>query len=212
VRVHFDKSKSTVRLEARLGDISKVLEEWDQVRLGSIWGQIADVAGRLPLGSLGDDHIVALNTVRGEVVVAERSSGCHAHGSHGLLLGDGGLALLVSPVATNGAGTQPFAVHGAECALGISAIPESNKSISTRPACFHVPHDASLGDGAKSRECLEKHLVVDLVGQVTDEDMEVVGSILLCGVVRLISPIDANFLGKSKSIHTTMGVFALTLL
>jgi hypothetical protein len=47
---------------------------------------------------------------------------------------------------------------------------------------------------------LEKDLIVDFVGQVTDEDVEVVGSILLGGVVRLISPVDANFL--SESDHT----------
>jgi len=144
VSVHFDESKSTVGLETCFGDISKVLEERDQVRLRSVWSQVADIASSLPLGSLRNNHVIALDALGWEVVVSERSCWCHAHGCHCLLLGDGGLALLVRPVAANGTRPKPFSVHGAECAFGISTIPESDESVSTRSARLHVPHDAGF--------------------------------------------------------------------
>ena len=194
MRVHLDKGKSTVRLEARLGNVSKVLEEGDKVSLRGVGSQIANVARRLPLGRLGHNHVVALHTVGGEVVVAERSRWCHAHRGHGLLLRNRRLPLLVGPVAADGARTEPLSVHGVEGTLSISTIPESDESVAAGSARLHVPHDASLGHGAKRGESLQKHLVVDLVGQVAHKDVEVVRSVFLGCVVRLIRPVDTDFL------------------
>lgn len=39
-----------------------------------------------------------------------------------------------------------------------------------------------------------KDFIVDLVGKVTDEDMEVVSSVFLARLVGLICPVDTNFL------------------
>jgi hypothetical protein len=197
MRVHLNESKPAVRLEASFGDISKVLEERDQVGLRSVWSEITNIARGLPLRSLGDDHIVALDSVSRKVVVSERSSGCHSHGGHCLLLRDGWLSLLVGPVAADGARPKPLAVHGAQCAISISTVAEGNETISTRPPGLHVPHDAGLRDRAESRESLEKDLIVDLIGQVADKDVVVVRSVLLGGVVGLISPVDADFLSES---------------
>ncbi len=49
MRVHFDESKATIRLEACLGDIAKVLEKRYEIRLRGVRGEIANVAGSLPL-------------------------------------------------------------------------------------------------------------------------------------------------------------------
>jgi hypothetical protein len=90
--------------------------------------------------------------------------------------------------------------------------PKSDESVSTRPARLHVPHNASLGDEAECRESLQKDLVVDFVRQVANEDVEVVGCVLLRGVVRLIGPVDADFLLESMLIHAPSAACALTLL
>lgn len=52
VSVHLHKGKATIRLEACLCDITKVVEERDKIVLGGVWSKIADIAGSLPLRSL----------------------------------------------------------------------------------------------------------------------------------------------------------------
>lgn len=199
VGVHLDESESTVRLETSLGNISKVLEKRNKIRLRSVGGQVADIASCLPLGSLRVDHIVALHTMGWEVVVSKGGRWCHAHGSHGLLLRDGRLALLVGPVAANGARSKPLAVHRAKRTLSISTITESDETVSARSTSLHVPHDAGLGNRTKGGESLQEDLIVDFVGQIADENVEMVGRVLLGGVVGLISPVDADFLVESET-------------
>lgn len=111
VRVHLDEGETTVGLKASFQNIAKVLEQRDQIVLSRVRSQVADIASGLPLWRLLDHHVVALDALSREVVMAERGGGSHAHGSHGLLLRDGGLALLVGPVAANRARSKPFAVH-----------------------------------------------------------------------------------------------------
>lgn len=135
----------------------------------------------------------------GEMMVAKWSGWCHAHRGHSLLLGDGGLTLLISPVATDCAGTKPLAIHGAKRPLSLSAIAESNESIATGAACLHVPHDTGFGYVTKGGEGLQQYFIVDLVGKVTDEDVEVIRGVFLCRVVGLIGPVDANFLTWSAA-------------
>lgn len=129
--------------------------------------------------------------------MTERSRWGHAHRGHCLLLGNGRLALLVSPVAANGTRTKPLSIHRAECSFSIGTITERDETVATRPASLHVPHDAGLRDRAKGGEGLEKHLIIDLIGQIANEDVEVVRGILLRGVVGLVSPVDADFLYRS---------------
>ena len=172
--IHFDESKATVRLETSLGDVSKVLEKGNKVVLGGVRGQVADVASGLPCGSLLNNHLVRVGALGGEAVVAEGSGRGHAHLCHGLLLGVRRLALLVGPVAANGARTEPFAVHVGESLLGIATITEGDEAVAARATSLHVPHNTGLGNGAKGGESLEEDLIVDLVGEITDEDVEVV--------------------------------------
>jgi hypothetical protein len=47
---------------------------------------------------------------------------------------------------------------------------------------------------------LQKHLIVDLVGQIADEDVEVVRRVLLVGIVGLVGPVDADFLYQGGHI------------
>jgi hypothetical protein len=108
------------------------------------------------------------------------------------------LPFLVGPVAADSARAKPLSVHGAKGAISIGAIPKGDESVTTRPACLHVPHDAGLGDGTKGRESLEENLVIDLVGQITDEDVEMVRSVFFGCVVRLVGPVHTNFLCESE--------------
>ena len=102
VRVHFDEGEAAVRLEAGLGDVAEVLEQRHQIVLGRVRGEVADVAGGLPLWSLGDDHLEGLSALGWEgVVAAVRSRWSHAHLSHGLLLSVRRLAFLVRPITAN---------------------------------------------------------------------------------------------------------------
>lgn len=194
VSVHLDESKSTVCLETRLNNVTEVLKQRDEILLGRVGGEVANVTGGLPLRSLSNDHIVALNAMLWEAVVAIRSGGRHSHLRHGSLLRDGWLALLVGPVAADGTRSKPLSVHRRKSSLGISTVAECNEAVTTRATSLHVPHHASLGNGAKRRESLKENLIVDFVGEVTDEDVKVTASVLLVVVVGLVSPIDTNFL------------------
>lgn len=196
--VHLDESKTTVRLEAGLNHKTKVLEKRDQVVLGGVRGQVAHVASCLPGWSLIDNHIVRVNAVGGEVMMAVGGRRGHAHLLHGLLLGNRRLALLVGPVATDGARTEPLAVHGAQSLLSLGSVAESNEAITARTASLHIPHDTSLGNRAESGKGLKKDLIVDLVRKIANKDVEVVRSVLLVRVVRLISPVDTNFLYRKS--------------
>lgn len=144
--IHLNESESTISLESRLYNVSEVLEQWDQIILGGIWGEVADVASGLPSRSLLDNHVVALDTVGREVMVAERSSRGHAHGRHGLLLGNGWLAFLVGPVAADGARSKPFTVHRAQSLLSVLSFSERHEAVASGAAGLHVPHDASFRD------------------------------------------------------------------
>lgn len=194
VRIHLDEGKTTVGLETSLHDIAKVLEEGNQVVLGGVRGQVAHIARGLPLRGLLDHHVVALDAMRREVVVTKRRGRGHAHGGHGLLLGNGRLSLLVGPVAPNSAGTQPFTIHRAQGLLGLVAVAERNKPVATRTAGLHVPHHAGLGHRAERIERLLQDLVVDLIAQVSDEDVEVVRGVFFVRAVGLVGPVDADFL------------------
>lgn len=200
VRLHLDKGEATVSLETSLEDITEVLEQRHEIALGGVRGEVANIAGSLPLRSLLHNHVVALDTLGREVVVTKGSGRGHAHSGHGLLLRDRGLSLLVGPVAANRTRAEPLAIHCSQGLVGISAVPESNEAVATGAASLHVPHHTSLGDGTKGRESLGQNLVVHLIAQVTNEDVEVVGSVLLAGAVGLISPVDADFLEKSGTV------------
>jgi len=194
MRVHFDECEPAVCLESRFDHKAKVLEQGNHVVGRRVRGQIANIAGGLPRGGLADHDIVRVRAVRWELVMAERRRGCHAHGLHRLLLSDRGLTLLVSPVAANRSRAEPFSIHRAERLFGVWPIPEGNKAVTTRAASFHVPHDTSFRDSSKGRKSLQQDLVVYFVGQIADKDVEVARRVLLAGSVRLVGPVDSNFL------------------
>lgn len=84
--VHFYEREPSISLEAGLDNVTEILEERDEIILSRVRREISDIASRLPGRSLLDNHIIALDSVGWEVVMAERSSWRHAHGRHGLLL------------------------------------------------------------------------------------------------------------------------------
>ena len=86
--IHLDKSKATIRLETGLGNVAKVREEGHQIIRCRVGGEIADIAGRLPLRSLLNHHVVAAGPMCRKVMVTKRRSRRHAHVGHSLLLRD----------------------------------------------------------------------------------------------------------------------------
>jgi hypothetical protein len=197
VRVHLNESEAAIGLESSFDNISEILKQRNEIRLGRIRSKVADVARRLPLGSLREDHFVTLNSMLGKAVMAIRSRRCHSHGRHSLLLGYRRLAFLVGPVATDCTRSQPFTVHGRERAFGVGALTERHKAIASRATGFHIPHDARFGDRTEGRECLKQDLIIDLIGQVADENVEMATGVLLVGIAGLVRPVDADFLPRS---------------
>lgn len=82
MRVHFDECKSTISLESGLNNVTKILEEGNEVVLSCVRREIANVASCLPLGGLLYNHVVALNSVSWEVMVAEWCGWGHSHLAH----------------------------------------------------------------------------------------------------------------------------------
>lgn len=202
VSVHLDERETTVRLETGLHHITEVLEQGDEVLLGSVWGQVANIACRLPSWGLVDDHVIAVHTVSREVVMTIWRRRCQAHLLHSRLLGNRWLALLVGPVATDSTRSEPLAIHRAQGFLSIWSFAEGDEAVTTRPTSLHIPHNPSLGNGPEGRECLQKHLIVDFVGQITDEDVEVVRGILFVVGIGLVGPVDTDFLAKLSVVRS----------
>lgn len=199
VGVHLDESEAAVRLEASFNDVSEILEKRDKIILGGVWGEVSDVAGSLPLWSLGHNHLVALSATGWEAMVgAVGSSGCHSHSLHRLLMRKGWLSLLIRPVATDCTRAKPFPVHGAEGLFSFTSITERHKAVATRSTGFHIPHDSCLRHTTKGRESLVKNFVVHLVAEVADENVEVIRGVFLVVAVGLISPIHFYFLHRER--------------
>lgn len=179
VGVHLNKRESSVSLETRFDHEAEVLEQRHHVVGGCIGRKVSDVDSGLPAGCLSQDDFVTSNAMCWKLVVSVRSGRGHAHCLHSLLLGHRGLSLLVCPIAPDGSRPEPLAVHGAQGLLSLGTVTESNKTIASRSACLHIPHNTSLRDGAKGRESLKEDFVVDLVGQIANKDVKVVRSIFL---------------------------------
>ena len=148
--IHFDECKSSIRLKASLLNKPKVLKQRDQVVLGRVWRQIANITSGLPLRSLLSHHFVTLETMSWKVMMSIRSRGSHPHRRHCLLLRDRGLAFLICPVAPYRTRSKPLAIHGAQSLLGFTAISICHKAVSARTTSLHVPHDTRFRDRAKS--------------------------------------------------------------
>lgn len=192
--VHLDKCKPSVGLESSFDNITEVLEQRDEVVLSRVGRKITDVNSRLPLRCLLHNHVIALHTMGREMMVAIWSGRSHSHCGHGSLLRDGRLALLIGPVTANCTGAKPFTIHATQGLLGICALTESDKAVPTGTSSLHIPHDAGFRNRAKSREGLCQDFIVDLVGEITNKDVEMVSGILLAGLIGLIGPVDTDFL------------------
>ena len=172
--VHLDKGKASIRLKSSLDDKPEILKERDEIVLSGIGCEISDIAGSLPLWRLLNDHVEALHPVRREVMMSVRRGRRHPHGGHLGLLRHGRLALLVGPVAADGARAKPFAVHGVQCLLSVGPFTKRNEAVTPRSTGLHIPHHSGLRDGPKGGEGLQENFIVDLVGQVSDKDMKVI--------------------------------------
>lgn len=141
VGVHLDEGKAPVGLEPRLDDKTKVLEQGDHIARSRVRREVADVASRLPVERLSQNDFVTSHAVCRELMVTERGGRSHAHRLHSLLLRNGRLTLLVGPVATDGARTQPLAIHAAQCLLRLTTVTECDEPVSAGSARLHIPHD-----------------------------------------------------------------------
>lgn len=126
--------------------------------------------------------------------MAERSGRRHTHLRHCLLLRHGRLTFLIGPIAANRSGPKPLAIHGGNGSRSFRLLTECNEAISARTPSLHVPHDTCFRHITERRKGLIQHVVVDLVGQVAHEYVVMVSGVLLRRVVRLIGPVDTNFL------------------
>lgn len=188
VTVILDKGVATVLLVLEVDNVSKVLQHGHQIVRAGEWRQVTNVDGGLPVGSLMENHVVAVginHTHGGRVARVTTVANIRVH-DVGVLL------LLRGPIASDGSAAQPFTVHSREGLLGVGTLAEGNKSVPTAAASGHVPHDARLNHAAKYRECLGQEIVIDFRRQVADENVEIFG--ILGGLLSLISPIDFNFL------------------
>jgi hypothetical protein len=175
--VHLNERKASIRLESSFDNIAKVLEQRNKVILSRVGREITDVYGGLPLGRLGNDHIVTLNTMSRKVVVTVRRGRRHSHRGHGCLLRHGRLALLIGPIATDSARSQPFTVHGAQSLLCIRTFAKRNETVATRATSFHIPHNTGFRNRSERGEGLGENFVVDFVAKVPNEYMEMIASV-----------------------------------
>ena len=192
VGVKFDESKATVCLHPDFGKITTRLEKWDEIGLGGVRSEVSNIDGAVVRRGLLDYGLVG-NGTAGEV---DRGGDADASGrtvgsGSGYSRGRSALSLLICPVDSDSTRTEPFAVHGSDCLLGISLVAECEETVTTRFSGVHVPHDSGIGEGAKGAECLGKNLVVNFGAEVADEDVEMRGGVLLV-LATLICPIDTD--------------------
>ena len=189
VSVQLDECEATISLHAYLRQISDRLEKWDQVRLSAIRDEIANVDGRVIRGRLLYDRLVRERATQ-EI---HRSWGSSATAHRRTSRSGGGttLSLLIGPVDTNGSRAEPLAIHCGNGLLSIGLVAKCQETVATRLARVHVPHDTGIGQGAKSGKCLGEDIIVDLGGEVANENMEVVGRVLLV-LLALIRPIHTD--------------------
>jgi hypothetical protein len=193
MRLHFDKSETSIRLHSAFQDSSKIHKKRSEIVLASVRGEVATVAGGLSRWRLSNDLLVGLHAVGGKWWMIELR-GRHAHLHHCLLLRKGWLAFLICPVAANLACAQPFSIHGSDGFVCVFSLAVGNKSIASGATSLHIPHDASFGDFSENGKCSGQCFIVDFVGQVANKDVEMVRSILLVRIVWMICPVDSNFL------------------
>ena len=79
VSIHLNKCKTSICLKPRLNNKTEVLEQWNEIILGGVWSQIANIASRLPGGSLRNNHVIALNAMSWEVMMSKGSCWGHSH-------------------------------------------------------------------------------------------------------------------------------------
>lgn len=127
--------------------------------MGAVGYQVTDINSGVVRRRLLDNGLVGEGTTL-EIdwcrCSTERSSGTGRRGS------GCSLRFLICPVDTNGAGAEPFAIHSSDGLLRVCFVPERQKAVTTRLAGIHIPHHASIGQGAKSAESLGENVVVDL--------------------------------------------------
>lgn len=192
VSVELDERKTTVGLHANFGEVADGLEEGDEVRLGAVRDKIADVNGGVEGRGLLDHGLVREGTALEVDRRRSTASTSASWASRGATADwQAALGLLVGPVDADGAGSEPFAVHGGDGLLGIGLVPKGKETVTARLARVHVPHDAGVGHGTEGGEGLGEDVVVDLGGKVADEDVEVVGSVFLV-LLALVSPVHAD--------------------
>ena len=165
------------------------MEKGDEIGLGGVWSEVSNVDSAVVRGGLLDHSLVGERATgkidRGRN--ADASGGTAGSGSDGW----GALGLLIRPVDSNSTRAEPLAIHGSDCLFGVGLVAEGEETVTTRFSGVHVPHDTGIREGAECTECLGEDLVVNLGAEITDEDMEMCGGVLLV-LTALVCPVDTD--------------------
>jgi len=189
VGVQFNESEASVGLHPDLGEIATRLEKRDEIGLGGVRCEVSDVDGAIVRRGLLDYGLV------GKRAAGEVYRGRDADAGRGTAGRDSDwwptLGLLVCPIDSDGTRTQPFAIHGRDCLLGISLVAEGKEPVTARFSGVHIPHDTGIREGPEGAECLTKDFVVNLRAEIANEDMVVRSGVLLV-LAALVCPVDTN--------------------
>ena len=98
--VEFDEGESAVGLHADLGKVADRLEQGDEVGLGAVGNEVADINGGVVGRGLSNDRLIGERTTL-EVHGSGRAS--TTNGTTGCTGGGGTLSFLVGPVDSDGA-------------------------------------------------------------------------------------------------------------
>jgi hypothetical protein len=190
VSVELDEGEPAIGLHAYFGKIANGLEQRDKVSLRAIRNKVADVDSGVVLRSLLDDGVVRK---RAALEINGSRSASATTGARGRSSGSCRctLRLLVGPVDTDGARSEPLAVHGGDGLLSIGLVPKCEEAITAGLARVHVPHHASVGHGAESAESFGENLIIDFGAEISNENVVVTGGVFLV-LLTLVSPVDAD--------------------
>ena len=139
--VKLNECKATIGLHTNLGKIADRLEQRDEVCLGAVGYQVTDINSGvvrrrlLDNGFVGEGTTLEIDRCRCSTERSGRTR--RRYGSS--------LSFLIRPVDTDGAGAEPFSIHGGDSLFSVCLVPEREEAITTRFARVHIPHHTSIG-------------------------------------------------------------------
>ena len=145
VCIKLNERKATISLHANFGKIADRLEQRNEVCLGAVGYQVANINSGVVRRRLLDNGLVGERTTL-EIdwcrCSTERPSGTRRRCCYCCCCS---LSFLIRPVDTDSAGAEPFSIHGSDGLLSVRLVPEGEEAVTTRFAGIHIPHHTSIG-------------------------------------------------------------------